>query len=658
MEDILFSSWGGEVVDNRGKLAGSFDPVNKVDFPEYFQQGEKIKALVGWHGLVLRSTAVNVIELCFEHMKFVQNSSCGKCFPCRVGSKVMASVLGRISEGKGCENDLNILRDLGASIKESSKCGIGQSGPVPVLHALQYFEKEFLEAVKNSSQLPKGEYSYSSKLTAPCMDACPIHLDIPAYVECIGEGYFQKSLDIIREKLPIPGVVGRVCVRPCEAKCRRGLMDGPISIKYLKRFAADYELSRNNQKDYPVRPSLKTGKFAIVGAGPSGVTCAYHLAQKGHSVVIYEALEEPGGMAAVGIPDYRLPRHILRDEVKQIQKMGVDIKYGVRVGTDITLDQLEKDNDAVFIAIGAHLSLNMGVQGEKEGYKGFISGVQYLKDINEGRDPYPEGKKVVVIGGGNVAIDCIRTSYRVKKTDVNLVYRRTKKEMPADPVEIRDAEEEGVNFLYLTNPTRVIAENGKVVGIECIRMELGEPDASGRRRPVPVEGSEFIIDCDIVVPAIGQAIDLSLLKGSTDIKTTRWNSIEVNEFTKQTSEPKIFSGGDCATGIGALITACAAGRTAAINMDRLINGLPSVMTEEDCFDTFFRKVKIFDPKESTGLLGGCPGHHLTMLPPEERKYNFDEVEQGFSVQEAMAEASRCLRCYRVATLAIDGAQKP
>ena len=654
MKDILFSSWGGELIDNRGKYPENGEPANKINLPEYFQQGKGIKALAGWNGLVLRSPAVNVIELCLEHMKAVQKNSCGKCFPCRIGSRVMTLVLERIFKGEGREDDLKMLQTLGTSIKASSKCGIGQSGPVPMLDALQYFQKEFLEAVKKPGPASEGSYGYTSSLTAPCMDACPIHLDIPAYVECIGEGDFRKSLDIIREKLPVPGVVGRVCVRPCEAKCRRGLMDDPISIKYLKRFVADHEIERNDLKAYPVQPSPKTGKVAIVGAGPSGVTCAYHLAAKGHQVTIYEALKEPGGMAAVGIPDYRLPRPILRNEVERIQKMGVDIQYGVRVGRDIPLSRLEEDHDFVFISIGAHLSVAMGIEGEKEGYKGFISGVQYLKDINEGRDPYPEGQKVVVIGGGNVAIDCIRTSYRVNKTDVNLVYRRSKKEMPADPVEIRDAEEEGVNFFYLTNPTRIIAENGKVIGIECIRMELGEPDAGGRRRPVPVQGSEFIIDCDMVVPAIGQAIDLSLLKGMTGIKTTRWNSIEVNEATKQTSNPKIFSGGDCATGIGALITACAAGRTAAVNMDRLINGQPVIVTEGDCFDTFFRSVSLFDPKESTGLPGGCPAPHLKMLPPEERKYNFDEVEQGFSVQEAMAEANRCLRCYRVATLAIDG----
>jgi formate dehydrogenase beta subunit len=357
-------------------------------------------------------------------------------------------------------------------------------------------------------------------------------------------------------------------------------------------------------------------------------------------------------MSAMGIPDYRLPRDILQWETRQIQDLGVTIKYNTVVGKDVKMSSLEQENDAVFVAVGAQLGTNMRVKGEDEGYKGFISGVKYLQDINEGRDPYPEGQKVVVVGGGNVAIDCVRCSFRVNKNDVNLVYRRTKNEMPADHVEIRDAEEEKVNFHYLTNPTRIIAENGKVVGVECIRMELGEPDESGRRRPVPVKGSEFVIDCDIVVPAIGQAMDLSLLDDVGGVKTTKWGSVSVDENTKQTDSSKIFSGGDCETGPGALITACAAGMKAAVNIDKLINGLPLEVTDDDCFDRFFGSVKVFDPSEKTGLLGGVKGHHLKMLPPDSRKHTFDEVEQGFTVQEARAEADRCLRCYRVATIAV------
>ena len=357
-------------------------------------------------------------------------------------------------------------------------------------------------------------------------------------------------------------------------------------------------------------------------------------------------------MSAMGIPDYRLPRPILREEVDRIERMGATFNYETMVGKDIKLSQLEADNDAVFIAIGAQMGTTMGVEGEEENYAGYISGVQYLLDINQGRDPYPEGKKVAVIGGGNVAIDCVRCSFRVAKDDVNLIYRRTKNEMPADDVEIHDAEEEKVNFHYLTHPVKILAENGKVVGLRCVKMELGEPDESGRRRPQPIEGSEFVIDCDIVVPAIGQTMDLSLLEGRDDVKVTRWKTIVVDEVTKQSDHPKIFSGGDCETGPGALITACAGGRTAAFNIDKLINGEALDYTDDDYFDKFFSKVKVFDPAEDIGFLGGRERKELEMLDPDTRKFTNDEVEQGFSINDAMAEADRCLRCYRVATVKV------
>jgi formate dehydrogenase beta subunit len=545
---------------------------------------------------------------------------------------------------------LVVLKTLAGIVTASAKCSIGQTGPLPILHALDHFGEAF-EAALAAPEASAGA-TYRAKLTAPCMDACPIHLDIPAYVECIKEGKFKESLDIIRERLPMPGVVGRVCVRPCEENCRRAIMDDPVSIKYLKRFVADEELAHYQEPHYTPSPSEKTGRVAIVGAGPAGVTCAYHLARKGHQVTIYENLGEPGGMAAMGIPDYRLPRHILRGEVEWVQKLGVTINYNTAVGKDITLSQLEADNDAVFIGIGAQNSMDMRVEGEDKGYQGFIPGVKYLRDINEGRDPYPEGKKVVVIGGGNVAIDCVRCSFRIQKEDVHLVYRRTRKEMPADEVEIVDAEEEKVQFHFLTTPVRIIAENDKVVGLECIKMELGAPDSSGRRRPVPVPGSEFVFDCDTVVPAIGQRIDLSLLEGMGDVKTTRWSSIVVDEVTKQTDRPKIFSAGDCETGPGALITACAGGRKAAINIDRLINGQPLAYEIDDHFDKLFKSVKVFDPKENIGACGGLMRKHLAMLPPDDRKFTFDEVEAGYSIPDAMQEAARCLRCYRVAMVAV------
>jgi formate dehydrogenase beta subunit len=332
--------------------------------------------------------------------------------------------------------------------------------------------------------------------------------------------------------------------------------------------------------------------------------------------------------------------------------MGVAIKYNTTVGKDIKLSDIEEENDAIFLGIGAQAGAAMGVEGEDKGYGGFILGIQYLQEINLGIDPYPEGKKVVVVGGGNVAIDCVRSSFRIGKDDVNLVYRRTKREMPADHVEIKDAEEENVKFHYLTNPTKILTREGKVTGVECIRMELGEPDESGRRRPVPLEGSEFVIDCDILVPAIGQAIDLGLLEGKDDVKTTRKGTLLVNEFTMQTSDPKIFSAGDCVTGPSALINACAGGKRAAVNIDRFINGKELETTDDDYFDKLLEEIKVFDPAEKIGFLGGRKRLHLPMLPPEERRQTFAEVEKGYHFLEARAEADRCLRCYRVGMIAV------
>ena len=650
MKDILFSSWGNELIDNRNKSEGGFDSVEQITLPEQFKQDETIKAFIGWDGIVIRSSEVHVVDLCRAYMESVRDQSCGRCIPCQTGTRVMAKTLQEICSGRGRSEDVEYLKGVADIVSKTAKCGIGKTGPVALLHALKYFHDDFVRAVNGDSAVAAG--TYHAKTTAPCMDACPIHLDIPHYVECIREGEFQESLDVIRERLPMPGIVGRVCVRPCEENCRRANLDQPISIKYLKRFVADAELARHKAPGFEIEPSPKTGKVAIVGAGPAGVTCAYHLARKGHEVTILESLSEPGGMSAVGIPDYRLPRHILRGEVEAVQKMGVTINYNTTVGKDVMLSQLENDYDAVFIGIGAQGSTSMRVEGEDKGYQGFIPGVQYLLDINEGRDPYPEGKKVVVIGGGNVAIDCVRCSFRIQKEDVHLVYRRTRNEMPADEVEIVDAEEEEVQFHFLTTPVRILEENGKVVGLECIQMKLGAPDDSGRRRPVPIEGSEFVFDCDTVVPAIGQRVDLSLLEGVEGVETTPWNTIIVDEVTKQTSRPKLFSAGDCETGPGALIGACAGGKKAAESIDKMINEKPLEYESDDHFDKLFKSVKIYDAEEDLGDINQQPRKLLKMMKPEKRKFVFDEVEQGFSTPDAIAEAGRCLRCYRVAMVAV------
>jgi formate dehydrogenase beta subunit len=623
MTDIIFSSWGGEIIENRGDETQNQASIKDLDLPEYFKQDEKIKALMGWKGIVLRSPEVDVIDLCRAYFEAVlaHSKTCDKCNYCKTGWEEMLEVFEDMANGEATGEDLEFLQSAAEAIVSNAKCSIGKSGPAPLFHALKYFADDFSQAVSGEKQITKG--TYYSKLTAPCLDACPIHLDIPKYVELIKDAKFAESLSVIRERLPIAGIVGRVCFRPCEKHCRRGNLDEPISIKALKRFVADHELSEQKEPEYEITPAENTGKVAIVGAGPAGITCAFHLARNGHEVTIYEALDEPGGMSAVGIPDYRLPRNILQGEVQQIQKMGVSINYGQTIGDDLTLSQLENEFDAVFIGIGAQDSTKIGIEGEDSEYQGFIPGLAYLREVNA-----------------------------TEKEDIHLVYRRTRNEMPADEAEIHDADEEQVQFHFLTAPVRILAKAGKVAGLECIKMELGEPDASGRPRPVPVEGSEFVFDCDTIVSAIGQQVDLSLLAGMDDVQTTQWNTIVVDEYTKQSSRPKIFFAGDCETGPDALITACAGGRRAAHSIDRFIDAQSLDYDDNHYFDKLFKTVKVYDPDEEILKVESKSRFQQSVLLADTRKSTFDEIEQGLSAQEAVAEAERCLRCYQVATIAV------
>ncbi len=648
MADVIFSSWQGEIIDNRGKARESFD-APKVKLPGEFEKGLPVKAFMGWDGIILCDESVDIIDMSVKYVEAVQKESCGRCVPCRIGSKVILGILKNIADGQGKKEDLERIPAIATSIKDGSKCQIGQTGFVPLLQALSFFGPEFDRAIAEGHKAKAGDYKVS--VTAPCMSVCPTQLDIPKYVEAISEGRFTESLAAIRENTCLAGTLGRVCVRPCESNCRRANIDEAISIKSLKRFAADYELEKNVKRNVEARID-KSEKVAVIGAGPAGLSCAYYLAQMGYPVTVFEKLGEPGGMAAVGIPDYRLPRFILGGEGAFVESFGVTMRYGVTLGKDITIDQIRKDFDAIFIGVGAHSSSPMGVQGEDMGYSGFIPGVKYLLDINNGKDPYPEGKKVVVVGGGNVAMDCVRSSFRVGKPDVHLVYRRTKKEMPADPVEIHEAEEEGVEFHYLCNPSRILEKDGKVVGVECIRMELGEPDASGRRRPVPVPGSEFVIETDILIPAIGQAVDFSFLEKKEDFAITKWNTFQVDQETFETNVPGMFSAGDCETGPDVLVRACGNGKRAAWKIDEYLRGEKPKARMSEKFVKFFGDVKVYDKNENVGFLGDRARHLLRPMAPEVRKWTFDEVEEGFRTDEAIAEASRCLRCYRIGMIAV------
>ena len=634
-------------MDNRGRPEEAVP--ERLKLPEEFRPGVPLRAFMGWDGFCLQDPGVDIVDMCRAWMEAAQENSCGKCFPCRVGTRVIAEILNRICSGRGQVEDLTKMELLGRAIQQSSKCGIGQTAPVPLLLALEHFRDHFLEVIKEGREVPRGRYLV--KVTAPCLNACPAHLDIPTYVELIREGRFAESLEVIREGVCLPGTLGRVCVRPCESNCRRLLVDQAVAIRGLKRFVADYEIWKKRKPRLPV-PEAKDKKVAVIGAGPAGLACAYYLALKGYQVTVFERIDEPGGMAAVGIPDYRLPRPILRKEVEVITSLGVEIRYNAEVGKDLKFSDLRSQYDALFIGVGAQGSAPMRVEGEDKGYKGFIPGVKYLFAINKGQDPYPEGKTVAVVGGGNVAMDCVRTSFRIGKEDVNLLYRRTRREMPANEEEIVEAEQEGVKFHFLCAPTKIIAEGDRVKAVELIRMELGEPDESGRRRPVPIPGSEFVIETDILIPAIGQRVDLSFLEESDGIAQTRWHTVEADPDTMQTSQPGVFSAGDCVTGPDVLVRAVANGRIAAEMIDRFLRGQEVSPSDDQLMEKLFSQIGVFDPEERIGIPPGWPREESEILPPEVRKRTFEEVDKGYRTDAAIREATRCLRCYRIGLVAL------
>jgi formate dehydrogenase beta subunit len=648
MGELIFSSWGGQVVDSRQDTTAA---AADVKLPKALTSGTPLLGLMGWDGLAVWDPQVNVIDLARAYAEGLTRNSCGQCVPCRIGSKVVCDALTRICRGDGDPGDPVTIERLATRMRNQGMCDLGQSCGKALLEFVSHFRAELDAAIAGKTEIPPG--SYRTKVTAPCRSACPAHLDIPTYVEDVKKGRFLESLDVIRQDNCLPGTVGRVCVRPCEFSCRRQNVDGPIQIKYLKRFVADYELERKRPPNLPT-PVIDKEKVAIVGAGPAGLSCAYYLAQMGYDCTVFEALPEPGGMAAVGIPDYRLPRKLLQHEVSLIESLGVKIQYNTDVGTDVSFDDLVKgDYKAAFLAVGARLGTGMRVPGEDDATEGFMRGADFLRDVSLGKEVFIGGR-IIVVGGGNVAVDCARTALRIGYDDVKIVYRRSEAEMPADQVEIDDAKAENIDLMILHNPTKLVLENGKVKAVELIKMELGEPDESGRRRPVEVEGSEFTLETDAVIPAIGQAIDLDFLPEDGAVKADRWQQIQVEGLNKLAGiidGVGVFSAGDCVTGPLTLIGGLAGGKEAAFQIDRFLREERTDPLEEWVMNDYVAQLNPYDADEDVGVPATTTPAHIHHLPVEERVTDFREAEVGFTHEEAIAEASRCLRCYRLLLVA-------
>ncbi|UCD80065.1 MAG: FAD-dependent oxidoreductase, partial [Desulfobacterales bacterium] len=485
-------------------------------------------------------------------------------------------------------------------------------------------------------------FNQSDDRLAPCRQTCPAEIDIPKYIAQIRGGDYEGAVSTIRERNPLLLACGRVCPHPCEENCRRGIEDDPVSINQLKRFAADYEMNAGKRLPVPVAPS--TGKHvAVVGGGPAGLTCAFFLKRLGHDVTIYEAMPKLGGMLRYGIPEYRLPKKVLDWEIEGILNLGIEAHTNMKFGRDFDLASLAaKGYDAVFLGIGAWQDSKLRVEGED--LKGCYTGIDFLSRL-AGGEKIPVGRSAVIIGGGNTAIDCTRNLLRLGVENVYIVYRRTRNEMPANEVEIDAAEEEGVKFQFLAAPVRVIGDdNGNVTHLEYLKMELGEPDASGRRRPVPIEGSETLIETDMVITAIGQSPEVAFTEGIMEqvmeLKTTRWNTIEVDPATLQSNIPHLFAAGDAATGPSLVVTAIGGGRRAARSIHQYVMGQPVSADPKELAKDLIAET-IFDQVPGVVKNRRAP---MPELPVAERIHSFVEVDQVLSEEAAQGESNRCLYC--------------
>jgi len=649
LRDIVFDIGGGvpskkefKAVQTGGPSGGCI-PERFLDLGVDFDELTKVGSMMGSGGMIVMDQDTCMVDVARYFLDFLQEESCGQCNPCREGIRVMLEILTDICEGNGKEGDIELLEELGAMVQKFSLCGLGTSAPNPVLTTILYFRDEYETHIKDK-KCPAGVckelFHYEidpetcNACQPPCKMACPTGVDAHGYVNLIEDDKYQEAVELIREELPFPGILGRVCTHPCEASCHRADVDEAIAICELKRFAAD-------QVDIGSLPvpeiEYRDEKVAIIGSGPAGLSCAHFLALEGYRSTVFEALPVTGGMLRTGIPSYRLPRDVLDAEIAAVERLGVEIKVNSPIDRDFGIDKLlQHGYKAVFIGVGAHQGLKLRIPGEDK-YPTVKDCVLFLREINMGQEKALKGN-VITIGGGYSAIDCARTALRVGANESHIVYRRTRNEMLADDHEIAQAIEEGVQIHFLVAPLAIEGEDGKLKGLKCIRTHLTEPDSTGRRKPVPVEGSEFFIECDHIVPAIGQEPDLSFVDESSGVEVSKWNLLEINPASMMTSREGVFAGGDAVTGPATVVEAVEAGKTAAHYITAYLKGekLPSEWEDDG--------IRIDDWSKVVETVPAARRASTPTSDPSKRRSNFKEVNLAFSEEEAKRETQRCLNC--------------
>jgi NADH-quinone oxidoreductase subunit F len=615
-----------------GGPSGGCIPQEMFETPVDYETLAQLGSIMGSGGMVVMDEDNCMVDVARYFIEFTHSESCGKCIPCRVGLDTSLRILNSFTRGKATEADLDRLDEMGRMIRDTSLCGLGQTAPNPLLTTMRHFRHEFEDHVRSK----RCRAGVCEELAlSPCENSCPLHMNIPRFLQLYKEERLEEAFEAVVMDNPLPASTGRVCQHPCDNRCRRRSLDSSVNMRDVHRFIADsiYQSDRFDamvQRIVARKLSATGRKVGIVGGGPTGLAAAFYLALLGHDVTVYDPNQEPGGMLRYAIPEYRLPKDVVRREIELIRRLGVNFACGVAVGTDITLNELDNQFNAVFLAIGTWKEAWVYLPGTE--LKGVLPALIFLEGVAK-EEPVQLGRHVVVIGGGNAAIDSARTAVRMG-AEATVIYRREKKDMPAIREETDAAAEEGVKFLFLATPHRIVGdEAGNVKAIEVVKTKLGEFDSSGRRRPVPTEEIRRV-QCDTVILAVGEAVDQDFVRAA-GLRIKENGTLEVDRFTLETTRSKFYAGGDLISGASNVSNAMGYGKKAARNIDERLMGVG----RWDRIGANFEYGHVAPAEPS-----GSSRHHVVELPAAERAESFAESVVGLEPEEAWEEAARCLRC--------------
>ncbi len=673
---VYFSSWRGEKIDNRGKLQENWSE-STFNFPVNYSASGNATAFVGWEGVAIFRDDVDVVRLATEYASQYQKYSeaCGRCAPGRWGGRILYDLFDKIARGEGELSDLSHLKEVSETMMETSKCEIGKTVPVPLLVLMKEFEEEFVQLINNrkKSKDYDNNINYNALVTAPCTDACPAHVDIPAYIEGVRDFRFDDSLEATRQTMPLAHTCGRVCPHPCETACRRANIDEPIAIMELKRIGADYETDHNLDFIHPIEQKPKNGKkVAVIGGGPAGLTGAYYLALDGIEVDLFEALPVLGGEVAVGVPEYRMPIDKYNKDIDLVKSVGVNIYLNSWIDAD-KMREFEKNYDAILVATGTRISKKVDCANERPEIQGYWGAIDFLDKINlyekygykltqEDRVKYNinndyvdlTGKTIACVGGGFTSMDVVRCSIRAGAKKVIMLYRRDEATIIKNTTyeEYHEAVEEGVEFIFYSAVEKMIDENDILKQLHINKFEMQNDPSGGRPKLVKIHGGDFMLDVDYLIPAVSQSADLSLLPPEWNIELTSWKTIKTNGRDYMTSKRGVFAAGDAEYGPMTIVNAVGQAKRASSVISRYVHSGEIILTDNEIMEDHIRKLGVYNKKEKIfGWLADKNRSESEKLAVDERKYNNLEVNLGFTAEQAISEAERCMRCYYISMVA-------